>query len=136
MTAKEREQAEVGRTDHAMRQHNAIFVFGSNTAGVHGAGAALYALKNYGAIPGIGFGPQGRAFGIPTRDYNNGTIVTLDLWIIEEFVGQFKLWATLHPEQTFIVTRIGCGYAGYTDSQIAPMFRDAPWNCELPDDWR
>ena len=110
-----------------------IFVFGSNLAGRHGAGAALCALKEHGAKYGQGVGRQGDSFAIPTKDYR---IRTLDLKTIEMFVAHFKTYARENPELTFEVTRIGCGLAGYKDEDIAPMFSDAPANCELPEGWR
>ena len=109
-----------------------IFVFGSNEAGRHGAGAALYAVQNHGAIYGVGFGMQGNSFGIPTKDKN---IRTLPLEKIKEYVDKFIAYAKMHPDKSFQVTRIGCGLAGYTDSQIAPMFKGAPNNCHLPEGW-
>lgn len=110
-----------------------IFVFGSNLAGRHGAGAAKFAVENHGAIYGRGAGLQGRSYGIPTKDRN---IVTLPLAVIARHVRDFIVFAKEHPDWTFNVTRIGCGLAGYTDAQIAPMFSTAPSNCVLPDGWR
>ena len=109
-----------------------IFVFGSNLAGVHGAGAALYARKHHGAIYGQGIGLQGNSYGIPTKDM---LIRTLSLVQIQKYVTQFIWFAKDHPEMTFNVTRIGCGLAGYVDKQIAPMFKGAPSNCVLPYEW-
>ncbi len=110
-----------------------IFVFGSNLAGRHGAGAALFARRNHGAIYGCGVGPQGNSYAIPTKDYR---IQTLPLETIQGYVNGFLHYARNHPELDFQVTRIGCGLAGYTDAQIAPMFANAPSNCHLPDGWR
>src|SRR5262245_53580931 len=42
-----------------------IFVFGSNLAGRHGKGAALYAKQHHGAICGQGEGLQGDSYAIP-----------------------------------------------------------------------
>lgn len=112
---------------------NPIFVFGSNLAGVHGAGAAKFARENHGAIYGQGVGLQGESYAIPTKDEN---IETLPLHRIFPFVVHFLYFAAQHPEMTFNVTRIGCGLAGYSDKNIAPMFRGAPQNCVLPDGWR
>lgn len=109
-----------------------IFVFGSNLAGRHGAGAALFARKNHGAIYGQGVGLQGSSYAIPTK---NEYITTLPLWDIREYVDEFIEFANVHSEYTFNVTRIGCGLAGYKDQDMAPMFRDAPVNCKLPDEW-
>lgn len=110
-----------------------IFVFGSNLSGIHGAGAARFALENHGAKWGQGIGLQGNSYGIPTKDEN---IETLPLRQIQKHVDVFMKFAAEHPGLTFRVTRIGCGLAGYTDNQIAPMFAGAPQNCELPDGWR
>lgn len=110
-----------------------IFVFGSNLAGRHGAGAALTAFRQHGAIYGQGIGIQGNSYGIPTKDEN---IRTLPLNKIQRYVDQFIRFAELNPEMEFQVTRIGCGLAGYEDKDIAPMFVDAPRNCILPVGWR
>ena len=110
-----------------------IFVFGSNLAGIHGAGAALYAVKHHGAIYGQGIGLQGNSYGIPTKDRS---IRTLPLFIIDTHVCTFINFAKKNPQLTFNVTRIGCGLAGYKDFQIAPMFTGAPDNCKLPIEWK
>lgn len=110
-----------------------IFVFGSNLAGIHGAGAALCAVKEHGACYGQGIGLQGTSYGIPTKDYK---IRTLPLENIQRYVEDFLNFARSVPHMEFEVTRIGCGLAGYKDADIAPMFKDAPANCELPEGWR
>lgn len=110
-----------------------IFVFGSNLAGRHGAGAALTAFREHGAIYGQGVGIQGNSYGIPTKDEN---IRTLPLNKIQKYVDQFIRFAELNPEMEFQVTRVGCGLAGYEDDDIAPMFVGAPKNCILPVGWR
>jgi hypothetical protein len=110
-----------------------IFVFGSNLAGRHGAGAALYARQHHGAVYGRGEGLQGQSYGIPTKGVH---IETLSLEAIAFNVSKFIKFAQQHPELIFNVTRIGCGLAGYADAQIAPMFVGAPANCVLPDGWR
>jgi hypothetical protein len=109
-----------------------IFVFGSNEAGRHGAGAALDALRDHGAIYGQGFGRQGNSFAIPTKNRN---LKPLPLSRIKEYVMEFRKYARAHPELRFKVTRIGCDLAGYTDEQIAPMFYNAPGNCILTARW-
>ena len=110
-----------------------FFVFGSNLAGRHGKGAAYTAQRDYGAEFGVGEGPTGRAYAIPTKDEN---LRTLPLSDIAASIETFKAFAREHPEISFGVTRIGCGLAGYTDADIAPMFANAPENCELPEGWR
>lgn len=109
-----------------------IFVFGSNKAGRHGRGAALYARKHHGAIYGQGIGLQGSSYAIPTKDEN---IMTLPLSAIKKYVYEFIEFAKRHPEMQFNVTAIGCGLAGYKPHQIAPMFKNAPGNCILPDEF-
>lgn len=110
-----------------------IFVFGSNLAGIHGAGAAKYALQNEGAIWGKGIGHHGNSYAIPTKDER---IQTLPLWHIAEQITDFIAYANAHPECEFKVTQIGCGLAGYKASQIAPLFRDAPFNCYFDTAWK
>jgi hypothetical protein len=110
-----------------------VFVFGSNLAGRHGAGAALFARQSHGARLGQGVGPQGNSYAIPTKD---AKLVTLSLGTIASYVADFIYYAESHPELYFSVTRIGCGLAGYKDADIAPMFKKAPPNCILPEGWR
>ena len=110
-----------------------IFVFGSNLAGRHGAGAALFARQKHGAIYGQGTGLQGNSYALPTKDMY---IRTLPLQDIKKHVDVFIQFAKDNYEMVFQVTRIGCGLAGYSETQIAPMFKDAPMNCILPDGWR
>jgi hypothetical protein len=111
----------------------AVFVFGSNLAGRHGKGAALYARQNHGAVLGQGIGRQGNSYAIPTKDKN---LKTLPLDQIQVYVEGFLAYAQRHAMTDFEVTRIGCGLAGYSDKQIAPMFKLAPENCQLPEGWR
>jgi len=106
-----------------------IFVFGSNLAGRHGKGAALYALLERGAIYGHGEGLQGQSYAIPTKGLG---LKPLPLQEIEQHVRRFIAFAEAHPELTFEVTPIGCGLAGYTPEQIAPMFALIPNNVLLP----
>jgi len=110
-----------------------IFVFGSNLRGVHGAGAALHARQNHGAIYGKGIGRHGNSYAIPTKDYQ---IQTLPLHSIKLHVDTFIRYARDNPHLRFQVTAIGTGLAGYKHTDIAPMFRDAPDNCELPYEWK
>ncbi len=109
-----------------------IFVFGSNLAGVHGAGAAKYARLHRGAIWGQGEGLQGTSYGIATKDewlHKRGLVE------IERSVIEFLEFARAHPELTFDITPIGCGLAGYKRSQIKPMFNGMPTNCRFNKTW-
>jgi hypothetical protein len=95
-----------------------IFVFGSNLAGRHGAGAAKYACDRFEAVYGVGQGPAGRCYAIPTKDRQ---IRTLSLNLIADYVKTFASY-TAETNRTFLVTEIGCGLAGYEPRHIAPMF--------------
>jgi hypothetical protein len=95
---------------------NEIFVFGSNLEGRHGGGAAAVA-KKWGAIWGQGVGLQGQTYAIPTM---HGGVET-----IKPYVNEFLLFAKAHPELKFLVTEIGCGIAGFTVQEIAPLFKAA-----------
>lgn len=109
-----------------------IFVFGSNLGGRHGKGAALTAIREHGAIYGIGEGRQGNSYAIPTKDRD---LKSLSLPQIRIHVEKFLKYAQENPTTSFLVTAIGTGLAGYTHAQIAPMFKAAPGNCILPGEW-
>ena len=98
-------------------KENEVFVFGSNLQGAHGGGAAALANMKFGAEWGVGVGMTGQCYAIPTMQ---GGVET-----IRPYVDEFIRYATAHPEKTFLVTRIGCGIAGFKDIEIAPLFRDA-----------
>ena len=110
-----------------------IFVFGSNLAGRHGKGGALHALKNFGAVYGVGVGRTGNAYAIPTKDKN---LKTLPLAEIRSYVEDFLTYARDNPDLTFQITAIGTGLAGYAHEDIAPMFVNASDNCQLPQEWK
>lgn len=98
-----------------------IFVFGSNEAGRHGAGAAKTAI-GWGAEYGNPFGLQGNTYAIPTKDV---TIKTLGLHPIAKYVHRFVWEARQLSTWTFLVTPIGCGLANYSPQDIAPLFKEA-----------
>ena len=110
-------------------QPGEIFVFGSNLQGMHAGGAARIAYNNFGAIWGQGVGLQGQSYGIPTMQ---GGVET-----VRPYVNEFIQFAKDHPELTFLVTRIGCGIAGFTDAEMAPLFEKAHnmENVILPEGW-
>jgi hypothetical protein len=101
-------------------------------AGRHGKGAALVALKQYGAIYGKGFGPMGQAFAIPTK---NANLKPLNLASIEKVAAAFVDYAEKNPRKTFFVTRIGCELAGYKDADIAVLFGRPLENCNYAEAW-
>ena len=98
-----------------------IFIFGSNLSGRHSAGAAKKALE-FGAVMGKGVGFRGRTYAIPTKDEN---IRTMPIEAIEPYVKQFIDYASKNQHLTFLVSKIGCGLAGYSPEDIAPLFEDA-----------
>ncbi|PZU06523.1 MAG: hypothetical protein DI605_18960 [Sphingomonas sp.] len=106
-----------------------IFVFGSNLAGRHGKGAALWARQHRGAIYGRGVGRQGDAYAIPTKDHR---LCVLPLSTIRMHVESFLDHARAHPDARFELTPIGCGLAGYRPDEVAPMFAAAPTNVAMP----
>lgn len=109
-----------------------IFVFGSNLAGRHGRGAALTAKNHYKAQYGVGCGLTGFSYALPTRDENIRTLPLVDIKAnVEEFIN----YAKDNPDMHFMVTKVGCGLAGYASHQIAPFFKDAPINCSFDQDW-
>jgi hypothetical protein len=110
-----------------------IFVFGSNLAGIHGAGSARAALEKWGAVWGEGVGHYGNSYAIPTKDQK---LQTLPLDVIRYYVDMFVEYARQHPELEFEVVKIGCGLAGFKEEQMAPLFINAGPNCILPQGWR
>ena len=110
-------------------QPGEIFVFGSNLRGMHAGGAARAAYHKFGAVMGQGVGLQGQSYAIPTMQ---GGVET-----IKPYVDEFIDFARQHPELTFLVTRIGCGIAGFRDEEIAPLFAEAHQlsNVVLPPNW-
>lgn len=95
---------------------NEIFVFGSNIQGAHGGGAAWYAHKQFGAEWGVGEGLTGRTYALPTMEGEAS---------LKRAVDRFIACAKEHPELTFLVTAVGCGIAGYTPNEVAPLFKEA-----------
>ena len=98
-------------------EEHEIFVFGSNLAGHHGGGAARAANIKFGAEWGVGVGLTGRSYAIPTMQ---GGVET-----IKPYVDEFIRFAQENPGLKFLVTRIGCGIAGFKDEEIAPLFDKA-----------
>lgn len=109
-----------------------IFVFGSNLAGRHGKGAALFALENHGAIYGQGQGYQGNSYALPTK---NERLSVLPIGVISIYVQKFLKFASSRPDLIFDLTPIGCGLAGYDQSEIKPLFKDKPDNVVFTKDW-
>lgn len=119
-----------------------IFVFGSNIDGIHGAGAAQAALQHHGAIRGVGFGIQGNSYTIATKDLNKGERSVPLSFIARQIMTMYD-FARMKPDHIFMVTRIGCGHAGFTEQEIGPLFDynhnyqnptiEGLWNTVRPD---
>lgn len=105
---------------------NEIFVFGSNKMGMHFGGAARYAYNSFGAEWGNGEGLQGKTYALPTMEGEDN---------FRQAVKRFTAFAKEHPEFLFLVTPVGCGIAGYTSEEVAPMFVEASRlpNIHLPE---
>ena len=101
-----------------------IFVFGSNGSGAHLGGAAATAVAKFGAAYGQAEGLQGQSYAINTMD---------GFEVMKEQVLRFVEFAREHPELRFLVTEIGCGIAGYTPEEVAPLFAGVPKNVVLPE---
>lgn len=98
---------------------NEIFVFGSNSEGQHAGGAAYFAMDRFGAKWGIGEGLVGNTYALPTMD----DLSNPDS--IKPHADKFIEFAKAHPEYTFLVTKVGCGIAGFTIEEVAPYFKGA-----------
>jgi len=111
-------------------EENEVFVFGSNMAGSHGGGAARYAKDHFGAEDGVGEGITGQCYAFPTlnTDYSKREIHEL-------IYSKAKLYhvALEHPEKTFLVTKVGCGIAGFSLEAMQEVFKvPKPENVVLP----
>jgi len=119
-------------TEKAIRDRCLVFVFGSNLAGQHGAGAAAHAESHWGAARGQAEGLHGQSYAIPTKTV---AFHTMPVRQIMPHVEKFKIFASTRPDLMFKVTRIGCGIAGFDDLDIAPLFVGAPDNCLFDTAW-
>ena len=104
-----------------------VFVFGSNANGAHGAGAARTAYEKFGAVWGEGHGLHGQSYAIDTMS---------GMAVLQDEVRGFLEFSRGNPDLTFLVTKVGCGIAGYTPEEIAPLFTGRPANVVLPDAFR
>ena len=128
--------------DGTKPQNGEVFVFGSNLAGRHGAGAAKAAFHFYGAVYGVGVGHVGESYAIPSVNHYVSASLSLDeiAVYVKHFIDYTHYLASsgcspVANNIKFFVTRIGCVLAGYKDSDIAPMFKGAV-NCNFPEQWK
>ena len=118
-----------------------IFVFGSNKAGIHGAGAAKYAYKKLGAQWGIGEGMTGghrtnpMCYALPTKGWRIEFIPLEEVrYSVNRFISTAEFWYSRGAQ--FKVTQVGCGLGGFTKEDIAPLFHKAPDNCHFDTEWK
>ncbi|GEK87493.1 hypothetical protein LG322_10025 [Microbacterium aerolatum] len=102
---------------------NEIFVFGSNAGGFHGGGAARVAHERFGAVWGEGHGHHGQSYAIDTMS---------GLEVLASEASNFVTYAEAHPELRFLLTPVGCGIAGHTPEEVAPLFAGLPDNVTVP----
>lgn len=112
-----------------------IFVFGSNLEGHHAGGAALRAFESFGAEWGIGEGLTGSCYALPTLDEKMLKLGSGELHCVKH---AFYRCVRAHPDLTFLLTKVGCGIAGYEELLIRKLFEDASKykNIVLPEEWR
>lgn len=107
-----------------LENDNIVCVIPTNETGIHGAGMAQWARRKFGLPSGVGFGPTGKTslifFCIPTKDWK---IKQLSLEVIQFYILRFIEYAKIGAHLIFYVPKIGCGLAGYTPEQMAPMFK-------------
>jgi len=109
-----------------------VIIVGTNTAGRHGAGAAAQAHRHFGLELGIGEGLSGQSYAFPTLD--DGLRQRADSELRESVQRLFKC-AAEHPAKKFLLTKVGCGIAGYSEEYMASLFKNAPANIIKPLDW-
>jgi hypothetical protein len=112
---------------------NEIFVFGSNQGGRHAGGAARLAKEKFGAEEGVGEGLTGQSYAFPTLTVDFEKVSKASL---ERSRDRFFAAARKHPDKIFLLTKVGCGIAGFAEDEIQPLFTNAPQNVVLPEDWR
>lgn len=111
---------------------NQIFIFGSNMAGRHGAGAAAQARRDFGAEYGVGEGLTGQCYAFPTLTENFQRVSNTQLK-----ASRLMLYKTAeaHPDKEFLLTKVGCGLAGFSEATMKRLFKNAPANIRKPDGW-
>ena len=112
---------------------NQLLVFGSNLAGRHGAGAAKQAHDQFGAQYGVGEGITGQSYAFPTLGMRLEQLPMADLCAARD---RLYKCCSIFPSTEFLLTKVGCGLAGYPESEMRALFVDPPANLILPEDWR
>lgn len=107
---------------------NQVFVFGSNTQGKHGKGAALMARQKFGAVYGQAEGPQGQSYGIITKDLTSSIQPSRTKEQIVEQIEKLYEYARKNKDKEFLIAYSGTGtnLNYYSNEQMAEMFAIAP----------
>ncbi|MSR13042.1 MAG: hypothetical protein EXR86_00430 [Gammaproteobacteria bacterium] len=74
-------------------------------------------------------GFDGECYAIPCRSSQKETLA---LEVIKPYIEQFLAFSNRHPELLFEITH----FAPYRAQELAPLFKQAPGNCELPGAWQ
>jgi len=116
-------------------EKNQVFVFGSNANGNHIGGAALLAKLKFGAIEGQARGLQGQSYGFETLN------TKMKKHPLKEIKKQFKElfeFASSNTDKVFLVTKVGCGIAGFEENEIISCFdiNEVPTNVWMPVKWK
>ena len=112
---------------------NEVFVFGSNTEGRHGAGAAKTAVDKFGAKYGQAEGLQGQSYAIVTKNLTSGIEMfgrkitktgerSIERFEIREQLEDLMSFAENNPDKKFYVTKLGTSLAGFSTSEIKELF--------------
>lgn len=109
-----------------------IIVVGTNSAGRHAGGLAREAALKWGLLEGFSEGLIGRCYGFPTLDHQ---FERLTFGILEDERRRFYECAIANPDLTFLLTKVGCGIAGFKEEDIKQLFKDAPQNIIKPKGW-
>lgn len=117
---------------------NEIFVFGSNTQGIHGRGAALTAKMRFGAEQYVGEGLTGRCYAFPTMD----VAPTARFKLVQRSEGGLLYSVALfydcvlqNPDTVFLLTKVGCGLAGFGEEFMKRYFKTDAQNLVKPEGW-
>lgn len=111
---------------------NQIFIFGSNLAGKHYGGSAKQAVDSFGAIMGQGEGLQGQSYAFPTLDENFNQLTREQL---EHYRDNLIDCMDCNKDKEFLLTKVGCGIAGYDEGYMKSLFNFPCENLVKPINW-
>lgn len=129
---------------------NGVFVFGSNTEGRHGLGAAKDAKDMFGAVQGQAEGLQGKSYAIVTKNLTSGVEMfgrkitktgerSVERFEIREQLEDLMQFAENNPDKKFYITKLGSSLAGYSVEEIKNLFETIkdtiPSNIILPKEY-